>query len=193
MFLPTKSKTKHDYLNALENLFEKLFGHQSRKLSLHILEIGVRNGASLRTFATAYSNANVIGIDIEKGCKNLCHDLENVDIIHGDATSPVDVNRLPMFDIVIDDGSHLPRDANIIFQLLYSNHLNKGGLYMNEDISCFYDEKYILLHGGDIKGERLLRVQLLDDIYKKQCLDKCLKVGIDGSLTHGNLTILAKT
>ena len=138
-----KSSTKHNYLEAIEgHLKEKYRAEYRENQPANILEIGVCNGASLRTFASAFSNSKIIGIDISHKCSNLCEDLGNVSIIIGDATKQTCLEPQQKFDLIIDDGSHHPSDVLKSLLFLYENHLSIGGTYIIEDIDCFYRRNY---------------------------------------------------
>jgi hypothetical protein len=81
-----------------------LFPRQTR--DLEILQIGVGNGGSLRTWATWFPDSRVTGLDVRRiGLRDLP---TNVDVIQGDQTDTMFLSGLCQsrtFDLVFDDGS----------------------------------------------------------------------------------------
>lgn len=96
-----------------------------------LLEVGVKDGASLKMWRDYYPAAFYIGgVDIEK-----CSWIGNVRIFQADATEQSFWNGFwPMgFDIIIDDGSHKCSDQRKTFE--YAWHVLKpGGFYIIEDV-----------------------------------------------------------
>lgn len=97
-----------------------------------ILEIGVLNGASLRMWKAFYPTAFVTGIDINHPKTVL--DCETWQIDATDIYHMEDMFNEVMFDLIIDDGSHMCKDQQIAFQYLYHNKLHPGGIYIMEDV-----------------------------------------------------------
>lgn len=128
-----KSSRYHNFLDFYEKHLPK------RDFKGRILEIGVMDGASLNMWREYYPNAKeIVGIDIRKpkkitGCK----------VLRLDATDINRLSRLGMFDIIIDDGSHLTSHQQISFNHLYYNSLNIGGVYVMEDLHTSFMESYI--------------------------------------------------
>jgi hypothetical protein len=59
-----KSSTIHDYLKK----YEKYFPFK-RDDKITLLEIGVLNGSSVKSWKEYFVNANIIGVDINPDCK----------------------------------------------------------------------------------------------------------------------------
>lgn len=96
-----------------------------------LLEIGVNTGASLRAWrAWLPPAATVTGLDI-----NASDPIPNVTLIQGDVTYPATAAPLPMYDVIIDDASHVARDISMALDLLWE-HLNPGGWYVIEDLAA---------------------------------------------------------
>jgi hypothetical protein len=121
----------HHYTNVYEPLLN------SRRFSTRsFLEIGVAQGASLRTFRDFFPNAKVFGLDIypESVLKE-----PRINVVIGNSSDKepfLEVNNLnggQKLDVVIDDGSHNPADQIRSFELLWPM-LSEGGLYMIEDV-----------------------------------------------------------
>ena len=125
------------YLNSLKN--EKL----------NILEIGIADGKSLLAWSDFFKNSTIIGIDIKSidiHEKKLNRD--NIKIHQGSQSDSNFIETLiqkyQRFDIIIDDGSHFPKDVIKSFKLLF-NSLSNNGYYFIEDIQT----SYIHFFGGN--------------------------------------------
>lgn len=124
----------HKYLD----FYEKNLPKPSFKGRL--LEIGVMYGASLEMWREYYPNAEIVGLDInDKSHINI----PGVFILKRDATKPSDLDDLGMFDIIIDDGSHMTGDQIISLEILYNNNLNKTGFYIIEDLHTSLMPSYV--------------------------------------------------
>jgi len=125
------------YLDIYEKYFE-----QFRNKRLSIFEIGVRDGASLRTWKSYFKRGNVYGIDIDPRCKAF-----EEKRIHVEIGSQDDEEFLrdcfgsnKSFDIIIDDGSHINKMTLASFEYLFNQRLNNKGIYIIEDLGCSYDK-----------------------------------------------------
>lgn len=160
-----KSSTKHNYLAGIDAHLSKKYDSKYRtNQPTKILEIGICNGASMRTFARAFPNSTITGIDISPDCSKLCQDLDNINIIIDDATKPTCLKSDQKFDLIIDDGSHDPSDALESFQFLFERHLLNNGTYIIEDIDCFYNPEYAKKQSSTIENFQHARKNLLDDL-----------------------------
>lgn len=128
-----KSSTLHNYSEKYENYFLKL-----KDTKLKILEIGIQNGFSLKTWEEYFQNSEIYGIDIHD-CSRF-----NTERVKTFICNQTDLNKLKEineqygpFDIIIDDGSHYSRDMKKTFDFLFPL-LNKNGLYVVEDLHCCY-------------------------------------------------------
>lgn len=106
-----------------------------------ILEIGVKDGASLRMWKEFYPDAEVVGIDINEpievpGCK--VFKMDQTDVYH--------LLTLGGFDLIIEDGSHMTLHQQITFMFLFNNSLHPGGIYIIEDIHTSFYTGYINSH-----------------------------------------------
>jgi len=125
------------YIDAWDDIFAP---YQNREISL--LEIGTQNGGSLEIFAKYFPQAkHIIGCDIDVNCQALAFSDPRITVITGDINSDAVEDRIaelaPNLDIIIDDGSHHPRD---IIQSLsrYFKRLDNHGLYLIEDLHTSY-------------------------------------------------------
>jgi cephalosporin hydroxylase/uncharacterized coiled-coil protein SlyX len=125
------------YIDAWDDIFSP---YQNREISL--LEIGTQNGGSLEIFAKYFPRAkHIIGCDIDVNCQALTFSDPRITVITGNINSDAVENRIvdlaPSLDIIIDDGSHRPRDVIQSF-CRYFTRLDNHGLYIIEDLHTSY-------------------------------------------------------
>ena len=130
----------HTLLALYEPIFERFRRYQGQRI--HILEIGVLNGASLKTWREYFINANIFGFDINP--ESIYKDGTRIEIQIGNQNSLTDLHKVTdraggYFDIIIDDGSHVNKYTLKSFEFLWP-HLNSGGIYIIEDTICTYDK-----------------------------------------------------
>ena len=116
---------------------------------IHLLEVGVQNGDSLQVWAKYFGNAKkIVGCDINPDCAQLEFDDPHIALVLGDVKDATVREKIlrhsEVYDIIIDDGSHLNADIIKTFQFFYSR-LAPGGIYVIEDLHCSYWAKW---HGG---------------------------------------------
>lgn len=136
-----KSSRFHNYLDFYQKQLP------DRKFSGRLLEIGVMDGLSMKMWREYYPNAEIVGIDIKPDMASYMHNSdwqvpETVKLITADGTKKADMQPLGMFDIIIDDGSHYWAEQQKSFELLYYSQLNKGGIYILEDLWTSHIEFY---------------------------------------------------
>lgn len=134
-------KSRHTYKNITYlDIYEKFFKHK-RETVKNFVEIGVLNGASLRTWKDYFPHANIFGIDINPECKKFEED--RIKIFIGDQNDDEFLKKIkteiPEIDILIDDGSHITKHQIKTFNYLFNN-INKGGFYAIEDLRNSYEE-----------------------------------------------------
>jgi hypothetical protein len=124
------SKWRH-YFEIYERYFSRFKGTECA-----YLEIGVQLGGSLDIFKEYLGDrTRVVGVDLNPECKQWERD--GVEILIGDQADAafmggVVVPRGP-FDIIIDDGGHIPDQQLVSFLTLFP-HLKEGGVYLVEDL-----------------------------------------------------------
>lgn len=128
-----KSSRFHHYLDFYQEHLP------DRDFSGRLLEIGVMDGLSMKMWREYYPNAEIVGIDIKEDMASYMHNSdwqvpESVQLITCDAADPKQTKKLGNFDIIIDDGSHYWKDQQKSFEQLYYSQLNKGGIYIIEDL-----------------------------------------------------------
>jgi SAM-dependent methyltransferase len=110
-----------------------------RKSVKRVLEIGVFEGAGLRTWREYFPNAEILGIDNQEK-----HKLteERIRTFIGRQGDPAFLSTLPgEFDVIIDDGSHHEIDIVTSFNSLWPR-LNTGGHYIVEDMHAWRKEQW---------------------------------------------------
>ena len=141
-----KSSKGHGYVKYYEQHFCSL-----KDLNLKILELGVREGWSMRMWHDYFPNSIICGIDND--LENLCPASFEEERIIFELGSQEDEKFLDEictnygpFDIVVDDASHISPLTIKSYQILFPR-LKPGGIYVIEDLHvCDYD-KYYLPHG----------------------------------------------
>lgn len=135
----------HTYIETYDKLFAPF------QSGCNIMEIGLALGHSIRMFDEYFTNSNIVGVDI-----SLVFDYvgknNKVELIQADATKAnfiKELNDEVKFDIIIDDGSHMTNDQIATFELL-KGRMNKGGIYIIEDILALDTERkrYESLHNN---------------------------------------------
>lgn len=138
-----KSSRVHDYLRK----YEKYLPYD-RNSEIKILEIGVLNGESLRTWKKYFPKSLVIGLDINPDCKK--HEEDGIVVEIGSQVDTIFLNNIiekyGEFDMIIDDGSHINSHVIFSFKKLFHT-LKPQGIYIAEDICTSYWEGY----GGKLR------------------------------------------
>lgn len=174
-------KLQHGYIPHYKSHFQS-----KRRSKLNVLEIGIKDGASLKMWKYFFPNSKIYGVDIEDVS---CFSDKRVKIYHGDQNSPDFLNTLVKevgrFDIIIDDGSHVSEHVITSFNTLFP-WLKEGGIYVVEDLHTSYWKGY----GG--------RWQNLNDPKASVAMLKTLVDGLNfhwipgrqGSYTDKNIVAL---
>jgi hypothetical protein len=118
------------YLHIYERYLDPL-----RNNRINILELGVRNGNSLRLWKEYFPLADVYGLDFNPQCKQ--HEEQRIEILiapqDDEAQLSALAERVGGFDVVLDDASHINHLTCASFEILFPI-LNPGGFYMIEDL-----------------------------------------------------------
>lgn len=129
---------RHNYCKKYDFHFEQL-----RDKKFNLLEIGIMEGRSLKSWKDYFPNSKIVGIDIDKNCKHYEEDRIFIEI--GDQKNKnflLDVNnKHGPFDVVIDDGSHIWEDIILSFEVLFPV-LNPSGFYVIEDLHTSYKSNF---------------------------------------------------
>ena len=135
-------KLQHGYIP----FYEKHLPKSPRR----ILEIGVKQGASIRVWRDYFPNAEIHGLDLfmENDIDSIRNQLEvdrfpegkqSVFLWKGNQLDYLVLEELRKqdFDVIIDDGSHNSRDQMMTFFGLFN-----GKQYYIEDLQCCSEEFY---------------------------------------------------
>lgn len=121
---------KHQYTPVYYDLLKD-------KKVKRVLEIGVYNGASLRMWRDFFPGAEIYGIDID--LRSLIKE-DRITCFAGDQTKAYTLRNAALvaggeFDLIVDDGSHVPDDQILTaWELL--PFLAPNGLYIIEDVGA---------------------------------------------------------
>lgn len=133
-FKTDKGSIKHLYTEVYSRYLENYRGK-----TVNLLEIGVACGSSLKTWS-AYlgGRSTIIGVDIRRECESLCRAVPNIRILIADAAT---YSSDEVFDVIVDDGSHVSKDIVLSWQNLW-RQVRPGGYYFIEDMRCTHDDGY---------------------------------------------------
>jgi hypothetical protein len=123
-----KTSLENDYLRHYDRILRHI-----REEPFQLLEIGIAQGASLRTWEKFLPAATIIGVDIQEGCRRFEGGRVTVEI--GSQADPEFLSTLtakyqPF--VIIDDGSHQSAHVFLTFERLFPV-LRPGGIYIIED------------------------------------------------------------
>lgn len=139
-------KNKERELTKWSNYFDIYEHHFSRfrKKPVTIVEIGVGYGGSLQMWKSYFgSKAQIIGVDIIPICKS-CEE-KQIEVHIGSQSDRIFLselkNKIPLIDILIDDGGHMMDQQIITFEELFS-HIKDNGVYLCEDMCTSYWDEF---------------------------------------------------
>jgi hypothetical protein len=133
----TDKSSCHEYYDPYEENFSYL-----RDEPINLLEIGIRDGNSLRAWKHYFPNGVIHGMDIDPSCNVMKE--EGFNVVIGDQGSEDDLNKFgdTQFDIIIDDGSHFSKHIVKSFHHLFNKNLKSEGIYVVEDLGCTYIKEF---------------------------------------------------
>lgn len=124
-----------------------------------MLEIGIYSGGSLEMWRDFFGPASKIyGVDIDPRCK--AYESDSVRVFIGDQSDRDFWTRfrqeVPVLDIVIDDGGHVPGQQIVSLEELLPN-LRPGGVYVCEDLHEPFNEfsAYVCGLAQDLNSARI--------------------------------------
>jgi len=125
----------HNYNYLYGALFKDIKDSASR-----VMEVGTYKGASLRSWKSYFTTAEIYGIDIDPDTVFVEPRINTMLADQNKIDSLGNVNKTwqHKYDVVIDDGWHQP-EASVFTMLAFVPQLGKGGIYVLEDID---QEKY---------------------------------------------------
>ncbi|UCI18504.1 class I SAM-dependent methyltransferase [Mesorhizobium sp. B2-1-8] len=133
--------------NNFLNFYDRFLG-PLREKPVKLLEIGVLDGDSVRTWQDYFRNGKIVGVDIDPGTKAHEQDRIRIEILDQSKVQDLDllVAKGP-FDIIVDDGSHVWTHQILTFQKLIGT-VTPGGFYIVEDLDTSYGKYVPHYHGG---------------------------------------------
>lgn len=125
------------YLDVYEKYFSKF-----KNKPIRFLELGVRDGASIRIWDEYFANSELIlGIDIMDRCRQFATNSIHIEI--GSQGDEQFIKRIietyGPFDIILDDASHI-NDLSLKSFNLLNNYVRDGGFYIIEDLRNSYED-----------------------------------------------------
>jgi hypothetical protein len=137
-----------------------------RGQQINILEIGISHGGSMQLWKKYFGDkAHIFAVDVNPECKKLQE--ENTTIFIGSQSDPVFladiIKKMPLLDVVIDDGGHTMIQQKTSFEYLYPR-VKDNGIYIVEDTHTSYWHQY---HGGYKKRSSFIEYSknLIDALY----------------------------
>ena len=134
-YYQTDKNTAHSYLETYEKLFKPY-----KDEDIVFLEVGVREGGSLRLWGDYFSKATIYGYDIvNSATPNTFNDRTNY-IVKDINTITSDEVASMKIKIALDDGSHMLQDQLEFVKKFHPNIL-EGGMVIVEDIQNIDSDK----------------------------------------------------
>jgi hypothetical protein len=131
-------KSDKVYLHGYHRIHPWFLNHFYGKKNVAILEIGIHESNSIPIWNLYFDVPEIHGIDI----KSKTSELKNVFLHQVDQSSGLQLEefskeKINKFQIIIDDGSHVPSHQAITIKKLWKT-LKDGGIYIIEDIETSY-------------------------------------------------------
>jgi len=129
-----KSSAVHDYLR-----FYEFFLERKRDSEISILEIGVLNGQSLKTWEEYFANGKIVGVDIAQGAKRFEGGRISIEI--ADQSNVQQLTEVARkhgpFDLIVEDGSHYCEHQITSLRTMFP-FVDNDGIYIVEDLQTNY-------------------------------------------------------
>lgn len=128
--------------NHYFDIYDRHFA-RFRGTDVHLVEIGVAHGGSLRMWKEYFGpECRIFGVDVNPRCRDLEED--RVEIFIGDQGDRRFLRRLagkiPRIDVLVDDGGHTMEQQIHTFEELFP-HVDANGVYVCEDLhTSFWPE-----------------------------------------------------
>ena len=146
----TDKEFNHKYCTAF---YDKEFLKYKYK-NIRLLEIGVHRGGGLAVFQEYFKDGDIYGVDpMDFGAKQNCEKFPRVKIFYEDGYRQEFADKMPDFDIIIDDGPHT-RESHLQSLKVYLSKLKPGGVFVIEDIAQIeWTKEYVMLVPNDMSYE----------------------------------------
>jgi tetratricopeptide (TPR) repeat protein len=138
-----KTSLANDYLRHYERVLDRY-----RDTPVELLEIGVAEGASLRTWNRFFPLGTITGVDNNPAARP--HAGGRVAVEIGSQADPEFLSALAARhrpDVIIDDGSHQSAHVFLTFEHLFPC-LRPGGIYIIEDVYLHHGVYVANYHAG---------------------------------------------
>ena len=148
----------HGYQRYYDNFFRNI------QSCPNVLEIGIDNGYSLGLWSAYFVDPKMHAIDVENKSvpdwvEFCCVDQSSPTMLDAYAS-----NKVAYYDVIIDDGSHVPEHQSLTLDKLWKC-LKPGGAYVIEDIeTCYWRRSEIYGYKFDSRTKRTNIVQQLPNI-----------------------------
>jgi cephalosporin hydroxylase len=135
----TDKNTVHSYLPLYQTLLFK-----KKETALHVLEVGIYHGGSIKLWSDFFTNANVYGLDI-MNINDVCENIKNnekiklytsYDAYNNDLFTNNFLNKNIKFDFMLDDGPHTLESMKQFIKL-YSQIMKEDGILIIEDVQSW--------------------------------------------------------
>jgi trans-aconitate methyltransferase len=147
-------KAEHKYCGHYERHLAEL-----RERPFQLLEIGVQTGASLLMWEAYFPAAQITGIDIDPAP---FPDTDRIDILRVNIRA---FEPLTLFDVIVDDGSHMAFDITATHHRLWP-YLVAGGWYVIEDLAA----QWMGFYGGGSDGSSA--IEWIEVVLRDIMLDR---------------------
>jgi hypothetical protein len=156
----TDKLSRHHY----ERYYESWLAPFRSKHGLIMAEIGAEQGRSLKAWAEYFDfPKRIVGVaygESSQGVESVGEGYASagvveLSILRGDQSKKETMDKLCSmgpFDIIIDDGSHVPKHMIFSFFSLFKNCLQPGGLYVIEDLETNYWNEETSIFGYKMQG-----------------------------------------
>lgn len=155
-----------------------------------LLEIGVFDGASLTLWGNLFPNHEMIvglgygvGDAVAQGFKREI--TSKLSLYTGDQSDKRFLEQMKadlghkQFDVIVDDGSHVPWHQLFTFEIMFESWLKPGGMYIIEDVeTSYWDGRNPKIYGYDIintglgkKGSAVEKFKWIIDVLNRKFID----------------------
>ena len=140
VFMTDKYRESHSFNNySYLDIYER-FLKKFKNKKINLLEIGVKDGESLRMWKSYFKRSKIYGIDINPTATK--YEENRIKIFIGSQNDKSFLNKISSMafnlDVIIDDGSHVNEHILTSFNSLFYDKLKPGGYYIIEDLACSY-------------------------------------------------------
>jgi|HubBroStandDraft_6_1064221.scaffolds.fasta_scaffold382897_2 hypothetical protein len=171
------SDTCHNYTPV----YDALFGPRRDQIK-HVLEIGINAGSSLRMWKEYFPNAQIVGIDCREECMKYSED--RILCLLADQNNPLSLcnamaklgDERPLFDLIIDDGSHEHDHQSVSLRTLLP-FLAPGGYYVVEDLGPHFQMNRLMFDVPEEGPYFFSDVPVHGGLGKANCIEHLFVVG----------------